>query len=191
MSSNKYIYTDHLETRRLKTRFLTIEDIDTWIDFFKDKEAVELMPTFGLTEHRDRAIMWIEKQLDRYATNRYGHQALIHKETNEFIGQSGVLLQEVDGIKEIEVGYHVFKKFWGQGYAPEAARLFINYAFRNTPTDSVISIIDTRNKNSQRVADKNGLRRGKQTVWNDLHIYVYRITRDEWKASFGSIDPFD
>src|SRR5258706_8127890 len=118
MPENNYIYRDHLESSRLKTRFLTIDDIDIWTDFFKDKEAVELMPTFGLSEHRDRAKMWIEKQLDRYETHRYGHQALINKETNEFIGQSGVLLQEVDGVKEIEVGYHVFKKFWGQGYAP-------------------------------------------------------------------------
>ncbi|MFZ1677386.1 MAG: GNAT family N-acetyltransferase, partial [Saprospiraceae bacterium] len=150
-------------------------------DFFKDEEAIELMPTYGLTTNKERATRWIEKQLDRYATNRMGHQALIDRNTNEFIGQAGLLVQEVDGITELEVGYHVFKKYWGQGYAPEAARLFLNYGFKNNLSDSIISIIDTRNLKSQRVADKNGLLREKQTTWSDLNVYIYRIDKVNWK----------
>ncbi|MGB4849238.1 MAG: GNAT family N-acetyltransferase [Saprospiraceae bacterium] len=163
------------------TRFLTLDDISAWTDFFKDEEAIELMPTYGLTTNKERATRWIEKQLDRYATNRMGHQALIDRNTNEFIGQAGLLVQEVDGITELEVGYHVFKKYWGQGYAPEAARLFLNYGFKNNLSDSIISIIDTRNLKSQRVADKNGLLREKQTTWSDLNVYIYRIDKVNWK----------
>ncbi|MGB3078804.1 MAG: GNAT family N-acetyltransferase [Saprospiraceae bacterium] len=181
MLFSNYIYQDQLQSSRLVTRFLTRDDISIWTDFFKDEEAIELMPTYGLTTHEERATRWIEKQLDRYATHRMGHQALIDKNTNAFIGQSGLLVQEVDGVTELEVGYHVFKKYWGQGYAPEAARLFLNHAFENNLSDSVISIIDTRNLRSQRVADKNGLLREKQTTWSDLNVYIYRIDKSNWK----------
>ena len=142
---------------------------------FKDPEAVELFPTFGQTTDEERAKHWVEKQLDRYANKRNGLQVLIDKKTNEFIGQWGLLLQEVDGEIEIEVAYHILKKYWGKGYAPEAAGAFIDYAFKNSLTSSVISIIDKRNIKSQRVAEKNGFTREKETKWSSMDVFVYRI----------------
>jgi ribosomal-protein-alanine N-acetyltransferase len=175
--SAPYIYEDHLETERLFTRFLTPEDILVWTNFFKDKEAVELFPTFGLNTNEERAKYWIDKTIARYKENRFGLQALIDKNSNEFIGQCGLIEQVVDNETEIEVGYHIFKRYWGQGYAPEASRIFIDYAFKNKITDSVISIIDVRNIKSQRVADKNGLKRVKQTNWSGVDVFIYRIQR--------------
>lgn len=48
-------------------------------------------------------------------------------------------------------------------------------------TDYVISIIDKGNIKSQRVADKNGLFRNKETTWNNLNVYIYRINKEDWK----------
>jgi RimJ/RimL family protein N-acetyltransferase len=170
-----YLYQDKLESDRLITRFLTSDDIRNWSDFFADKESVEFFPDPGTTSGYGRSQQWIEKQLKRYADNRYGLQALIDKQTGEFIGQCGLLAQDVDGIPEVEVGYHILKKFRGKGYAPEAARLFIEYAFKNNLTDSVISIIHVDNRKSQRVAEKNGLTQEKETSWSGLQVYIYRI----------------
>lgn len=172
-----FSYRDNLESKRLLTRFLTTEDILTWADFFNDKEAVEFLPTFGLSSNLERAEYWIQRQLNRYKENNFGLQALIHKKTNEIVGQCGLLKQEVDGQIEIEVGYHIFKKLWGQGYAPEAAKLFIEYAFKNDLADSVISIIDIQNIKSQIVADKNGLKKEKQTKWSGIDVFIYRIRK--------------
>ncbi|MBA3663946.1 MAG: GNAT family N-acetyltransferase [Bacteroidetes bacterium] len=171
-----YTYNDHLQSNRLSTRFLTAEDTEAWSHFFKDQEAVQYFPDLGISDPAERATHWIQKQLGRYHEKRFGLQALIDKKTNEFVGQCGLLLQEVDEITEVEVGYHIFKKYWGQGYAPEAAKLFLNYAFQNKFTESVISIIDIRNTKSQRVAEKNNLAREKQTRWNNLDVFIYRIT---------------
>jgi RimJ/RimL family protein N-acetyltransferase len=106
---------------------------------------------------------------------------LLEKESNEFIGQCGLIKQEVDGKTEIEVGYHVFKKYWGRGFAPEAAKIFLEYAFNNNLSDSVISIIHVGNTKSQRVADKNGLTREKQTRWSDLDVFIYRMHKATWQ----------
>lgn len=175
-----YIYPDGLESPRLITQKLTESYILPWADFFKDKEAIEYFPLFDGTD-LERSKSWIERQLMRYTENRYGMQALVDKKSNEFIGQCGLLAQEVDGINELEVGYHIFKRHWGQGYAPEAARLFINFAFENNLTDSIISIIHINNLRSQKVADKNGLTRDKQTKWLDLDVYIYRINKNNWR----------
>ncbi len=182
-----YIYPENLQTIRLITRKLIGEDIVKWADFFKDKEAVEFFPNLGLSSYDDRSKYWINKQINRYAENRFGLQALIEKKTNNFIGQCGLLKQEVDGKKEIEVGYHIFKKNWGQGFAPESASLFIDLAFKNNLADSVISIIDVGNIKSQRVADKNGLEREKKTKWEDFDVYIYRIDKQRWKSNRNKI----
>jgi RimJ/RimL family protein N-acetyltransferase len=138
-----------------------------------------LFPDYGLKTELERAEQWIKWQLDRYKNKRFGLQALIDKKTNNFIGQCGLLVQEIDGITEVEVGYHIFKKYWGQGFAPEAAKLFIDYAFNNNLASSVISIIHTKNTKSQRVADKNCLEREKETKWRDIDVYVYRIKKNK------------
>jgi ribosomal-protein-alanine N-acetyltransferase len=174
-----YVYPDEIESARLITQKLTESHILPWADFFKDKEAIEYFPSYDGTD-LERSKSWMERQLMRYTENRYGMQALLDKKSNEFIGQCGLLAQEVDGIAELEVGYHIFKRHWGQGYAPEAARLFINFAFENNLSDSIISIIHVNNLRSQRVADKNGLTREKQTKWLDLDVYIYRINKDNW-----------
>jgi ribosomal-protein-alanine N-acetyltransferase len=176
--SAQYKYEEGLETERIFTRFLTTEDVLAWTNFFNDKEAVELSPSFGLNTNEEKAKYWIDKTIARYKENRFGLQALIDKKSNELIGQCGLMEQVVDESTEIEVGYHIFKKYWGQGYAPEASKLFIDYAFSNNLTESVISIIDIRNIKSQRVADKNDLKRVKQTKWSGIDVFIYRIRKE-------------
>ncbi len=173
-----YIYQDNLQSDRLITRKLTLDDVEDWSDFFRDKEAAEFLPNPGDMTVEERAKFWVDKQLKRYADKKFGLQALIDKKTGQFMGQCGLLMQTIDEQTEIEVGYHIFKKYWGQGYAPEAARLFIEYAFKNEISDSITSIINIHNARSQRVAEKNRLTKEKQTTWSGLDVFIYRIKRN-------------
>lgn len=177
---NPYKYEDHLLTERLITRFLTPDDIRVWTAFFKDKEATAYFPPLEFPTEEEKARWWIGRQITRYREQRFGLQALIHKETKEFIGQCGLLAQEVDGKAEVELAYDIFKKYWGQGYAPEASRAFLRYAFQNNLADSVTAIIHVQNTRAQRVAEKVGLVREKQTQWSGVDVYLYRIIKDEW-----------
>ncbi|MFI5203599.1 MAG: GNAT family N-acetyltransferase [Flavobacteriales bacterium] len=176
-----YQYTDSLESTRLRTRFLTPGNIKPFTVFFEDEECVEFIKPFLKPTAEESTHYMVERQMQRYAENRYGLQALFEKKTNAFIGACGLLLQEVDGINEVEVGYHMLKKYWGQGYAPEAARIFLDYAFQNKLAESIISVIDINNVKSQRVAEKNGLVREKQTRWHEMDVFIYRIRMAEWK----------
>lgn len=172
-----YKYEDNLESERLRTRKLTLDDAQAWSVFFEDEEAQKFLPKF-FDSALERSKHLIEKQLERYEEKRFGHQVILNKETNEFLGICGLLVQDIEGVNEIEVGYHFFKQHWGNGYAPEAAKLFINYAFENELTDSVISVIDLENFNSQRVAEKNGLKIEKQIKYfDDEDVFIYRIKK--------------
>jgi len=59
---------------------------------------------------------------------------------------------------EIEVGYHVLPEFSGQNYATEAVKLFVDFAFENGLSKSLICMIDPKNSKSIRVAEKNGFK---------------------------------
>lgn len=165
------------------TRKLKEADIPLWATFFEDNDAVEFLylESLGLPSNEAIASHMILKQLERYNNKRYGLQVLVDKNTNEFIGLCGLLAQEVDQQEEIEVGYHIFKKHWGKGYATEAAKLFIDYAFQHELSDSIVSVIDIENHRSQRVAIKNGLKIAKQTKWlANEDVYIYSIHKNDW-----------
>ena len=173
-----YQYHDKLQTSRLVTNFLSMNDAVAWSAFFEHPEAIRFLfiNMLGLPTKEAVAHHMIQKQLDRYAEHRYGLQKLVHRETGEFIGCCGLLLQEVDGQNEIEVGYHIFPAYWNQGYATEAARCFKDFAFNTHQTQRVISIIDDENQASIRVAEKNGMSLLKRTTWiNDERVGVYGI----------------
>lgn len=179
--THPYKYEEHLVTERLITRFLRADDVRVWSSFFRDKDATAYFPNLEFDTDEEKARWWIERQLTRYREARFGLQALIHRETKEFVGQCGLLTQEVDGREEVELAFDVFKQYWGQGYAPEAAQAFLQYAFRNNLAPSVISIIDARNTKACRVASKCGMAREKETLWAGIDVVVYRITKEKWE----------
>lgn len=135
---------------------------------------MQFFPNPDSLNAEQRAIVWIERQINRYKEQKYGLQALMLNDTNEFVGQCGLLLQEVDGVLEVEVGYHILKEYRNRGYASEAAMLFADYALYNRMTASVVSVIHRKNFRSQRVAEKNGLKNEKTTFWNGKEVFIYR-----------------
>jgi len=178
---NTYQYNDGLESERLVTKMLSLDDIPAWSEFFTTPETTEFLKIHVLQTPEESAEKWIERQLNRYQNQEYGHQGLWDKTTGELIGLSGLIQQDLDGHKAIEVGYHVLKKHLGKGYAPEAAKLFFDYGFKTLNFDHIISIIDINNIRSQRVADKNGLKRGIQTRFKDWDVFIYGIDKKDWK----------
>lgn len=180
MQQQKYFYIDNLKSDRLITQFLTVDNWKDWMTFLEDSEATKHFPSMESTTLEEGCENWMNLQLKRYEDQYYGLQALKDKETGVFMGQCGLLRQIVDEKEEIEVGYHMLRKYWGKGYAPEAAKLFIDFAFKHNLADSIISIIQVENEKSQRVALKNGLQREKQTTWKGLDVYIYRILKENF-----------
>jgi len=107
--------------------------------------------------------------------------ALIEKQSDKLVGHCGLLVQTVDGVQELEIGYSLLPEFWNNGFASEAAAYCRDFAFKNNFAESLISIISITNIPSQKVALKNGMRVEKTTIYNGNQVNVFRIHRHEYE----------
>ena len=107
--------------------------------------------------------------------------ALIEKQRGTLIGHCGLLVQTVDDILELEIGYSLLPAFWGRGYAHEAAKKCQDFAFNNKLAESLISIISKTNIPSQSVATRNGMTIEKSTNYNGNEVFIYRISNRDWQ----------
>jgi RimJ/RimL family protein N-acetyltransferase len=64
----------------------------------------------------------------------------------------------------VEVGWRLNRAWWGRGVATEAARASVAHGFGTLGLRSVVSIIDARNERSLRVAEKLGMRPGRDRL---------------------------
>ena len=172
-------YLEERETERLLIRPLVKGDDLVWQKFIMDEAATKYFPEEWKLKP-EKSGEWISIQLKRYQENRYGLQALIEKKSGEFVGQCGLLTQTINGKTELEIGYHLIPLYWGNGYATESAGEFKKMGFENRLAESIISIIDTENIPSQKVARRNGMTKEIQTIFMDMDVFIYRIYRKEY-----------
>lgn len=165
-----------LETSRLILREFRRDDANALACVLSDPETMRFYPA-----PLDQAGVeqWIERNLRRYADHGHGLWAMVLKSTGDMIGDCGLTFQNVDGVNELEIGYHVRRDLWGQGLATEAARACRDYGFSRLSADRIISLIRSENVPSRRVAEKNGMKIWKESMLKDLPYLVYCIRRED------------
>ncbi len=162
------LYTDRLVFRRP-----SLEDRGWWMEYMDDAEAIRFMPfRKGSEKH---VLEFIQRSLERAAHDGSGLHAVQVRATGEPVGMVGLLTQEVDGVAELEVGYHLRPSAWGHGYATEAAIACKRFAFEHLLSGSLISLIDPENHRSQRVAMRNGMHMEKRTIHRGTPALVFRV----------------
>jgi [ribosomal protein S5]-alanine N-acetyltransferase len=56
-----------------------------------------------------------------------------------------------------ELGYRFMQKYWGKGYATEAAKAMIDYGFNEMGLTEIYAMTDIDNKASRHVLEKCGM----------------------------------
>jgi len=163
-----------LETPRLLLRKFTAQDADALEAFLGDSVVMEYYPA---ALDRRGVQDWIERNIGRYDRDGHGLWAVVLRDSHQLIGDCGCVMQEVEGRNEVEVGYHVRRDLWGRGYATEAARACVEYAFSRLGAERVISMIRPANVASRRVAEKNGMVCEKIVFWRGCDHCVYAVTK--------------
>ena len=159
-----------LETARLRLREYTLDDVAPLEAVLGDPVAMQWYP--APYDHAG-VKAWIERSMERYRHDGHGLWAMVLKSSGGVIGDCGCALQEVEGKQEMEIGYHVRRDLWGNGYATEAARACMEYAFTRLDARRVISMIRPENINSRRVAEKNGLTCDQIVFWRNYNHCIY------------------
>lgn len=174
----KYLLNNQ-ESERLLFRTIEYSDFNDWMEFFKDP----ITHQYWIAELKSPEIEcenWYKKQFHRYENNLGGMNALIEKQSGKLIGHCGLLVQNVDGVSELEIGYSLLPEFWNKGLATESAKKCRDFAFENNFSDSLISIISLTNKPSENVAIKNGMKIDKVTEYYGNAVNIFRIYKSEW-----------
>jgi RimJ/RimL family protein N-acetyltransferase len=163
-------------TERLAFREMTDDDLDDMAALLGDPAVMTYYPR---PYTRDQAQDWIAWNRRLYRDHGHGLWIVTLRETGEFVGDCGLTPQTIDGVTDVEVGYHVVARLQGSGLATEAARACRDHARDVVGTDRLIAIIDPDNRPSRRVAEKIGLHLEKSTVnRHGTPVVIYATTFD-------------
>lgn len=172
----KYLLTGET-TKRLMFRLVDHSYFNEWLEFFNHPDSARFLGLQNITTPYEQCREWFSRVEGRYQNDLGGMNALIDRDTGRFIGQCGLLIQEIDGMKELEIGYSILPQFWNKGYATEAAIKCRDFAFQKNFTASLISIINTENIRSEKVAIKVGMLKTKSTEFRNMPVNIFRINK--------------
>ena len=148
-----------IETERLILRELELSDAEGMYELDSNPN-VHLFVGNRPVKHIEESIEYIKFVQKQYKDHGTGRWAVVLKETNEFIGWSGIkfITDEINNHKNFyELGYRFIEKHWGKGYATEAGKAFVEYAFNEIKADAIYAYADAGNENSRRILEKLGL----------------------------------
>ena len=145
------------ETARLYLREFTENDYDDLCEILQDKEV---MYAYEHSFSEEEVKSWYDRlMVGHYEKQGFGLWAVVHRNTNEILGQCGLTIQNVNEKEYLEIGYLFKKKHWHKGYATEAALACKKYAFETVKAEKVYSIIRENNAPSQNVAKRIGMKK--------------------------------
>ncbi len=162
-----------LTSQRLVFRFYEANDFDFLYSMLNDSEMMKYIGN-GNTRNTEEALAFLERIQSHYKQNEeFGLKLLVRKEDGIPIGHAGIIPQQIDGKEELEIGYWIAKEFWGNGYATEAAKALLNRAINKLGIHRLISLIQTDNTRSGRVALKNGMQLEKEIILKGKSVSLY------------------
>jgi RimJ/RimL family protein N-acetyltransferase len=115
---------------------------------------------------------------DYYELWGFGLWAVVEKKERQVIGFCGFSrFPDVGGQSETEIGYRLARAYWGRGLATEAAIAVRDFGFQTLCLPRLVAIIDPKNMASIAVAEKVGLRYEKDTIFQEMPVRIYAMSR--------------
>ena len=153
-------------SQRLVARRFTPSDLGAFVAMRAEPEVARFQDWENFTEDDGRAFLEWSAQRNPGEPGWFQF-ALERTEDRTFVGDCGLKTLETDN-RLAQIGYTIARQYWNQGYAQEAVRGLIEYAFRNFPIHRIIASVDPRNAASVRVLEKSGFEKEahfRQSEW--------------------------
>jgi ribosomal-protein-alanine N-acetyltransferase len=175
-----------LESERLSFRKLTDLDAPEVFKLRSNSELMKYVPR-PLLKSEDEALAMIHFMNTKLDENTAINWGVTIKGTDKIIGFFGFYRVQPENYRT-EIGYMLLSEHQGRGYATEAVKTMLNYAFNHLNFNSVDAVIDPDNVGSEKVLQKSGFRKeahfkedeyfeGK--FWDSVH---YGILKREFKV---------
>jgi [ribosomal protein S5]-alanine N-acetyltransferase len=158
-----------LKTSRLLLRPLHSGDEEGLHAIFSDADAMRYWSQVFVPAH---AAAWLSARIAEYAQQGFGVLAIVLGE--QIIGYSGLRrLADIGGKSEIELLYGLARRYWGRGYATEAASATRDFAFGDLRLKRLIALLQPHHEPSVRVALKIGMHRERGLLWKGTFHDLY------------------
>lgn len=167
----------NLDTERLMLRPFSLKDANDLYEMNLDPLVVRYTGdgAFNSIEEAKELI----RHYDQYKKYGMGRLAVFRKSDGSFLGWCGLKYQTDDKI--VDIGYRFYRKFWGFGYATEAAKICLADGFYRLQLKTIYGHVHEENDASGRVLKKCGLKFVKNITYDKQPAKLYRIRKDEFK----------
>lgn len=160
-----------LKTDRLILRTWKDEDREPFAAMNADPEVMQYL--FNKLDRKESDEL-IDRFRNDYARQGYGMMSVERMEKGEFLGFTGIGHHRWFP-DEVEIGWRLARFAWGRGYATEAAKACVDYAFKVLALDHLIAITLPENVRSQAVMKRIGMKEDRRTTVEGVDLILYRL----------------
>ncbi len=158
-----------LVTERLELRAFVPSDLEALHAVNGDPEVTRYMKAYPTIEDTRRTL---DVHVREARAGNPAFWAVIERASGDLIGDAGVGL--VDGVgPEFELGYALGRRWWGRGYATEAALAVRDHALGELALPEVLALVLPGNAASIHVLEKIGMERVGTRRSNDAEHLLY------------------
>jgi RimJ/RimL family protein N-acetyltransferase len=166
-----------IETERLRLRPLTIADEEEMVALHSEPKVARFLRPLD----REQVIERLQAYERHWSNYGYGLLTVLQRDGGRFLGRVGLMHWPHFG--ETEVGWALHPGVWGRGYATEAARASVAWAFRDLNLPYLTAMIRPGNARSVKVAERLGMTPLRADLLHDTPVDVYSVSREDWQAS--------
>ena len=150
-----------LFTDRLHLRKIHIYDIPLLVKYANNKQVSDHILNIPYPYQEPDAVFRIRYVNEGFKTNSRYVFAIVLKETNEFIGEISLHLDDKKDVAQL--AYWIGEPFWKNGFATEAVKAILKFGFETLNVDLIFATCDEKNLASTRVLEKNEMRKKRST----------------------------
>jgi RimJ/RimL family protein N-acetyltransferase len=152
-----------LETPRLILRGFEMDDLDEFAESYADPEVMRYLGD-GRVRTREETLAKLTAAIYRWNQHRLPLWAVVSRDDGQWLGRCGFQPKDDAAPEVVELAYSFARSAWGHGYATEAARAAIRYAFDELGWSRIVARSRPGNLASLRVMQKLGFRREREIV---------------------------
>jgi RimJ/RimL family protein N-acetyltransferase len=176
-----------LETERLRLRRLRGSDFEDYAALNADPEIQRHRGQGPVPWDRGRSWRHLAFLVGHWQLGRPGMWAVEHREAGVFLGVVGYA--EPEDWPGFELAGVLARRFWGHGYATEAAWAALDYAFNVLEKERVISLVAPENRASIRVVARLGERLEGRIQHYGREMLCFSIDRESYDRRQKKVRP--
>ncbi|MEM9921622.1 MAG: GNAT family N-acetyltransferase [Bacteroidota bacterium] len=142
-----------IQTDRLVLRQFEAKDANGFYEMNADPEVIRHTGDLPFTSV-EAAQLFIESY-DHYQQYGFGRWTVLDRQKEEYLGFCG--LKYSPDKQEVDLGFRLIRRYWGLGYATEAAMACLNYGFEHLQMEKIVGRARKDNPASIRVLEKIGM----------------------------------